>query len=76
MGSRNHFRQPGPPSGLLWTFRHFYGPTMNAFEAAGKDGRADELAGELEALFEAQNQGGADTDIPATFLKVTVKKGL
>jgi len=71
-----HFRQPGPSSGLLSTFRHFYGPTMNAFEAASKDGRADELAGELEALFEAQNQGGDDTDIPATFLKVTVTKGL
>lgn len=71
-----HFRQPGPPSGLLSSFRDFYGPTMNAFEAAGKNGRADELASELEALFKAQNQGGADTDIPATFLKVTVTKGL
>jgi hypothetical protein len=47
---------------------------MNAFEAAEKSGRADELARELEALFESQNQGGADTDIPATFLKVTVTK--
>ena len=68
------FRQPGPPSGLLSIFRSYYGPTMNAFDAAEKDGRADELARELEALFESQNQGGADTDIPATFLKVTVTK--
>ena len=69
-----HFRQPGPPSGLLSIFRNFYGPTMNAFDAAEKDGRAGELARELEALFESQNQGGADTDVPATFLKVTVTK--
>jgi SAM-dependent methyltransferase len=69
-----HFRQPGPPSSLLSIFRDFYGPTMNAFDAAEKTGRADELARELEALFESQNQGGADTDVPATFLKVTVTK--
>ena len=69
-----HFRQAGPAPGLLATFRNFYGPTMNAFEAAEKNGRADELTAELEALFESQNQGGADTDIPATFLKVTVTK--
>jgi SAM-dependent methyltransferase len=68
------FRQPGPPSGLLAIFRDYYGPTMNAFEAAAKNGRAEELARELEGLFESQNQGGADTDIPATFLKVTVTK--
>ncbi len=69
-----HFRQPGHPSGLLAIFRNFYGPTMNAFDAAEKTGRADELRRELEALFETQNRGGADTDIPATFLKVTVTK--
>ncbi len=69
-----HFRQPGQPSGLLAIFRSFYGPTMNAFDAAEKTGRADELRRELEALFETQNRGGADTDIPATFLKVTVTK--
>ena len=69
-----HFRQPGQPSGLLTIFRNFYGPTMNAFDAAEKTGRANELGRELAALFETQNRGGADTDIPATFLKVTVTR--
>ena len=68
------FRQPGAPSQLLATFRDYYGPTMNAFEAAAKNGLADELAEELGELFDRQNQGGSDTDIPATFLKVTVTK--
>ena len=70
-----YFRQDGPPSGLLDTFRRFYGPTMNAFEAAAKVGRSEQLAGELAALFEAQNRGIDSTEIPATFLKVTVSKG-
>ena len=69
------FRTDGPPSELLSIFRHFYGPTMNAFEAARKDFRERELAQELSDLFEARNQGGERTEIPATFLKVTVRKG-
>jgi hypothetical protein len=47
---------------------------MNAFEAAAKDGRADRLAAELEALFADQNRGGESTDIPATYLKVTASR--
>lgn len=68
------FRHPGTPSSFLDVFQNFYGPTMNAFEAAQKDGKADELRAELEALFQAQNQSGdpTKTSIPATFLKVTV----
>ena len=68
------FRQPGPPSDLLRTFRDYYGPTMNAFEAAAKAGREAELEAELSDLFEAENVGGDRTEIPATFLKVTVIK--
>ena len=68
------FRDDGPPDHLFETFRDYYGPTMNAFEAAGKDGRADQLEQELRALFAAQNQGRKSTEIPATFLKVTVEK--
>ena len=47
---------------------------MNAFAAAEKDGRVDELRRELEDLFTAQNTTGTDdtTVIPATFLRVTV----
>ena len=49
------FTFPGTPSELLAQFRTYYGPTMNAFEAATADGRDAELQGELEALFKAQN---------------------
>ncbi len=64
----------GKPSEFVAEFRDYYGPTMNAFEAAAKNGRADALQAELETLFRSQNQGGGDdrTSIPATFLRVTV----
>lgn len=69
------FRHSGQPSELLAAFRTYYGPTMNAFEAAAKDGRDGELEAELSALFKAQNQGGADcTVIPATYLKVIITR--
>jgi SAM-dependent methyltransferase len=68
------FNFPSPPSELVDAFRRYYGPTMNAFEAADKAGRAEELRRELEALFESQNtsQRKDVTSIPATFLRVTV----
>jgi SAM-dependent methyltransferase len=67
------FNFPGKPSGLVDSFQHYYGPTMNAFEAAEKNGRAGDLRKELDALFESQNIGSRDaTSIPATFLRVTV----
>ncbi len=68
------FDFPGAPSELLATFKTFYGPTMNAFEAATAAGREAELHSELTSLFNAQNKGSsADvTSIPATFLHVTV----
>jgi SAM-dependent methyltransferase len=69
------FRSPAPPRDLLQTFKQYYGPTMNAFEAASKDNRADQLETELAQLFNQHNRAGADrTEIPATFLKVTVTK--
>jgi hypothetical protein len=47
---------------------------MNAFDAAEKSGRADDLRKELGALFESQNTSTREdaTSIPATFLRVTV----
>ena len=68
------FEHHGPPSELVQTFREYYGPTMNAFEAARSNGRADDLQRDLEALFVEKNTTGrADkTSIPATFLRVTV----
>jgi SAM-dependent methyltransferase len=69
------FRSPHPPAALLDTFRHYYGPTMNAFDAAEKVGRADELYDQLSALFEAQNEGPpGKTVITANYLKVLVIK--
>ena len=63
------------PIEFVNTFRNYYGPTMNAFEAAEKNGKAAALQQELENLFTSQNKSGnnATTSIPATFLKVTVK---
>ena len=68
------FNFPGPPSELVDAFRKFYGPTMNAFEAAEKSGRAGDLQKELEVLFNSQNKSASKsaTSIPATFLRVTV----
>jgi SAM-dependent methyltransferase len=68
------FDYPGPPAELLSVFRTYYGPTMNAFEAAAGDGREADLQAELEALFNNQNASPNQdaTSIPATFLRVTV----
>jgi len=64
----------GTPAEFVDVFRTFYGPTMNAFEAAAADGREAELQAELESLFAAQNTSASEdaTSIPATFLRVTV----
>ena len=68
------FNFPGPPSEFVEAFRKYYGPTMNAFEAAEKNGRAGDLQNELKALFNRQNKSPSKnaTSIPATFLRVTV----
>lgn len=71
------FNFSGPPSAFLGAFRTYYGPTMNAFEAAEKNGRAADLQKELEVLFNSQNRSPSPdaTSIPATFLRVTVAVG-
>ena len=68
------FNAPLSPTAYVAEFRNYYGPTMNAFAAAEQSGKAAELQGELEALFERQNRSGVTdaTSIPATFLRVTV----
>ncbi|MDP1721402.1 MAG: methyltransferase domain-containing protein [Candidatus Nanopelagicaceae bacterium] len=61
------------PADVINSFRHFYGPTMNAFEAAQKNGRVEELHSQLLELAIAQNQStDGGTSITATFLRVTV----
>ncbi|HEY2890616.1 MAG TPA: class I SAM-dependent methyltransferase [Dongiaceae bacterium] len=68
------FNFPGEPARLVDLFRLYYGPTMNAFDAAEKNGKADQLHKELNALFESQNTSKDKnvTSIPATFLRVTL----
>ena len=68
------FRSSHPPAALVDDFRNYYGPTMNAFAAAEKSGKAADLQRELEALFERENKSetAGATLIPATFLRVTV----
>ena len=62
------------PAEFVSLFRDYYGPTMNAFEAAQKNGKAEQLQHELVSLFESQNKPGSNgaTSIDATFLLVTV----
>ncbi len=72
--STYEFHYEGSPPQFVDDFRKYYGPTMNAFDAAEKAGRAEDLKRELDELFTSQNRSkkNGSTSIPATFLKVTV----
>lgn len=68
------FNYAGSPADFVNEFRHYYGPTMNAFAAAEQNGRAEDLAKGLVELFTAQNQSSNGVcSIPATFMRVTVR---
>jgi ubiquinone/menaquinone biosynthesis C-methylase UbiE len=61
------------PTEFIELFRDFYGPTMNAYDAARKSGKEQELHNQLLELAHIQNKSGdAGTFIPATFMRVTV----
>ena len=68
------FNAPGTPEDFVGRFQNYYGPTMNAFEAAEKSERTADLQRQLEDLFRAQNKSSRKdmTSVPATFLRVTV----
>ncbi|MEO7531094.1 MAG: class I SAM-dependent methyltransferase [Sediminibacterium sp.] len=70
------FNTTSSPSAYVKMFRTFYGPTMNAFEAAEKNGKDAELQEQLEVLFNEQNKSGTEntTSITATFLRVMVRR--
>ena len=70
------FRFASPPAQLVDAFRKYYGPTMNAFDAAEKSGRSEDLKKELDDLFNSQNKSpdAGATVIPATYLRVTVTR--
>jgi ubiquinone/menaquinone biosynthesis C-methylase UbiE len=68
------FRAPYTPSEFVQQFKVYYGPTMNAFDAAEKIGKANMLENELVMLFNSQNKGDkkSTTLIPATYLRVVI----
>jgi ubiquinone/menaquinone biosynthesis C-methylase UbiE len=68
------FVAPCSPAEYMSLFKNFYGPTMNAFEAAEKNGKSAALQQELTELFTSQNTATSpdSTSIPATYLRVTV----
>ena len=69
------FKASYSPVEFVKQFKNYYGPTMNAFEAAEKNGKATDLQDELEVLFNTQNQSGNGvTSIPAAFMLVTVTR--
>ncbi|CAN5148622.1 hypothetical protein BH09PSE6_BH09PSE6_08280 [soil metagenome] len=70
------FEFEGPPNAFVDEFRLWYGPTMNAFEAATAAGKEAELRQDLQTLFAEQNRSGDPnrTVVDATFLRVTVTK--
>jgi hypothetical protein len=69
-----HFVHPDKtPRQFIELFEAFYGPTMNAVEAARLNGKAEELHNQLVELANSQNESkDAGTFIPATFMRVTV----
>lgn len=69
------FHFGGTPAAFVDDFIQYYGPTMNAFDAATQKGKGDSLRKELESLFERENQSGSadQTTIRASYLLVTVR---
>ena len=64
------FNYPFPPSEVVEFFRLYYGPTNRAFASLNDEGQA-QLRHELETLWAAHNQAGADcTTVFAEYLEV------
>ena len=61
------------PTRFIELFEAYYGPTMNAVDAAQKNGKANELHNQLVELANSHNKSkDAGTFIPATYMRVTV----
>ena len=69
------FAYPGSPAEYAEIMRTYYGPTMNAVEAAEKSGKLTELTREIDELYTSHNQSGnpGTTSIPAAYRRVTVQ---
>ena len=72
-----YFASPdATPAHFIGLFERFYGPTMNAVEAARKNGKEEDLHWRLLDLAYAQNKSAdMGTLIPARFMRVTVHRG-
>ncbi len=61
------------PQRFIETFEAFYGPTMNAVDAARESGKLSELHNQLVEMANAQNKStDSGTLIPATYMRVRV----
>ncbi len=69
-----YFKSPDKsPAQFVETLEQFYGPTMNAFEAAKQNGKGEEFHNLVVERAQSQNKSGdGSTSMPATFLRVTV----
>ena len=62
------------PADFIDLFEAYYGPTMNAVDAARENGKEQELHSRLVELANAQSKSrNVGTLIPATFMRVTVQ---
>ena len=53
------FRKNGSATSFFELFKKYYGPTMNAFEAAESAGKTAQLENELITLFENENKSAS-----------------
>lgn len=68
------FRGPITPERYIELFKTYYGPTMNAYEAAEKNGKTADLHRQLIDLARTENKAtDGGTSISATFMRVTIQ---
>lgn len=68
------FDYPFPPAEVVAFFRRYFGPTQAAFNRLDEAGQQG-LARDLEALWAAHNEGGADkTRVKAEYLEVVATR--
>ena len=57
------FNYPSPPTEFVDEFRNYYGPTMNAFEAAEKNGRGRPTKGTRGSVRQPEQEPGQECDV-------------
>lgn len=72
-GTFTFYSKDKAPEDFIYSLRTWYGPTMNAYDTASNVGREEDLHSDLVQMANAQNRSSnGHTDIPATYMKVTV----